>query len=426
MKNLNEKIIKEFSQGRKEPKWMLELRLESFRLFERMKLPEWGPDLSKVELEKINFFSQEKIRPDQVVWQRLGLPEKERRYLSGLANQWNGKVVYQNLKSKLEKQGVVFEAMDEAVKKHPELLRQYFMEIMPLDNKFSCLHGAVWSGGVFIYLPRGVKIRQPIEGFFWLNNYHGGQFEHTIIVAGQDSELTYIEGCSAPRFQKEALHVGCVEVAVAKKAKVKLITLQNWSKNVLNLGMKRAEANEEGLVEWVGVNLGSQITMSYPTSVLKGDRAKAEHLSLSMADKGQEIESGGGAILIGKDTSANIVAKSICLNGGISSYRGKGKIIKGAKGAKINVQCDSLILDDDSQAKTYPAIEIGESESLALHEAKTGKINEEEMIYLMSRGLSEEQAISLIINGFIEPVVSQMPPEYAVEINKIMEMYAKR
>lgn len=435
MQNLNENLIRRFSQQRKEPGWMLEMRLKGWELFEKTKLPDWGPDLRGIKFEKIDYFKaglglpkrswKEVDKETKQVFDKLGLPETERKVLSGVGAQWNSGVVYKGLKEKLIKQGVIFESMDEAVKKYPELVKKYFMKIMPLDNKFGSLHAAVWSGGVFIYVPKGVKISQPIEGFFWLNNYQGGQFEHTIIIAEEDSELTYIEGCSAPRFQKEALHVGCVEIAVGKKAKVKTITLQNWSKNVLNLGMKRAVAEAGGVMEWVGVNLGSKITMSYPTSILKGKGAKAEHLSLSLADKGQEIDSGGGAVLLAADTSANIISKSISLNGGVSSYRGKGKIIKGAKGAKLNIKCDGLILDNKSQSKTFPQMEIGESESTALHEAKTGRISEEEMIYLMSRGLNEEEAMSLIINGFIEPVVKEMPLEYAVEINKIMELYVK-
>ena len=431
-----ESLIKQISKTKHEPKWMLELRLEGLKNFQKMPLPNWGPDLTAIDFGKINYFikpAQETKRdwsqvPQKTkeIFAKLGIPQAERRVLSGVGAQWNSGIVYQSLKEKLKKQGVIFAPMDEAIKQYPDLIRPYFMKAIAVDNnKFSALHAAVWSGGVFVYLPEGVKIKQPLEGYFWLNLKQGGQFEHTIIIAEEGSELTYIEGCSAPRFKKEALHVGCVEVIVSKKAKVKIVTLQNWSKNVLNLGMKRAVVEEAGLIEWVGASLGSKITMSYPTSILKGNGARAEHLSLSLADKNQEIDSGGRAILSGENTSANIVAKSICLNGGSSSYRGMGKIIKGAKGGKISVKCDGLILDDRSRTKTYPAMEVGESESTALHEAKTGKISEEELIYLMSRGLTEEQAMSLIINGFIEPVVKEMPLEYAVEINKLIDYYAE-
>ena len=425
MQNLNEKLIKEFSRKRGEPEWMLAIRLKGLEVFEKTVLPQWGPDLTKIDLSQINYFQQEKIQPDKKVWDKLGLPEQERRYLSGLASQWDAKVVYQKLKQNLTKQGVIFLSMDEAVKQYPQLVKKYFLKIMPLNNKLSALHAAVWSGGVFLFVPRGVKISQPLEGYFYLNNYHGGQFEHTIIVAEEGSELIYIEGCSAPRFTKAALHVGCVEAVVGKKARVKLVTLQNWSRNVFNLGMKRAVVKQSGFMEWVGASLGSQVTMSYPTSVLLGKGARAEHLSLSLADKGQEIESGGSAVLQAANTSANIVSKSVCCHGGASSYRGFSNICKGAKEAKLNINCDSLLLDNFSQAKSYPALAVGEADSLALHEAKTGKISEEEMIYLMSRGLTQEDAMSLIINGFIEPVVGQMPVEYAVEINKIMELYVK-
>jgi len=431
-----ESLIKQISKTKHEPKWMLELRLEGLKNFQKMPLPNWGPDLTAIDFGKINYFikpAQETKRdwsqvPQKTkeIFAKLGIPQAERRVLSGVGAQWNSGIVYQSLKEKLKKQGVIFAPMDEAIKQYPDLIRPYFMKAIAVDNnKFSALHAAVWSGGVFVYLPEGVKIKQPLEGYFWLNLKQGGQFEHTIIIAEEGSELTYIEGCSAPRFKKEALHVGCVEVFVKEKARVKFFTIQNWSKNVVNLGMKRAIIEKAGVMEWVSAALGSQITMSYPASILKGDGAKAGHLSLSLAGQGQELDTGGQIIHLGENTSGTIISKSICQNGGRTAYRGLVKMIKGAKKAKASVSCDSLILGKKSRAATFPALEIGESDVVALHEAKTGKISEEELFYLMSRGLSETEATSLIINGFCEAVVKNLPLEYAVEINRLIDFYAE-
>lgn len=417
---------------------MLELRLKGLKLFYQLALPHWGPDLSKIDFKSINYFKEPQVlrqrswsqvpKQTRAVFEKLGIPEQERRVLAGVGAQWDSNLVYENLKARLSRKGVLFCEMDEAVRKYPRLIKRYFMTqaVKPDNNKFSALHAAVWSGGVFLYVPKGVKVKEPLEGYFWLNLEKGGQFEHTIIIAEEDSELHYIEGCSAPVYKKESLHVGVVEVFVAKKAKVKFSTIQNWSKNVINLGMKRALVAENGIMEWVSASLGSKLTMVYPTSVLLGVGAKVEHLSLSLAAKDQILDTGGQAVHLAKNTSSNIVSKSIAKDGGTASYRGLVKIIKGAKNAKTSVVCQSLILDEKSEAKTYPAMEIAEDEVIALHEAKTGKIAEEELFYLMSRGLSEGEATSLIINGFIEPVVKNLPVEYAVEINKLIDFYAER
>lgn len=431
-----ESLIKQISKTKHEPKWMLSLRLQALKIFYELSLPHFGPDLTSIDFNKINYFNPEITktkrnwsqvnRKTKEIFEKLGIPQAERRVLAGVGAQWDSGIIYQSLKEKLKKQGVIFCSMDEAVKQYPDLVRPYFMKAIAVDNnKFSALHAAVWSGGVFIYLPEGVKIKQPLEGYFWLNLQQGGQFEHTLILAEKASQLEYIEGCSAPVYSQNSLHVGCVEVFVKEKARVKFSTIQNWSKNVINLGMKRAVIENGGVMEWVSVALGSRITMSYPASVLKGERAKTTHLSLSLADQGQELDTGGQIIHLGENTSGTIISKSICQNGGRTAYRGLVKIIKGAKKAKASVNCDSLILGKKSRAATFPAMEIGESDVVALHEAKTGKISEEELFYLMSRGLSETEATSLIINGFCEAVVKNLAMEYAVEINRLIDFYAE-
>ena len=415
---------------------MLELRLKALKIFQKLPLPHFGPDLTGIDFKAINYFIEPKAavkrswsqvpQKTKETFVKLGIPQAERRVLAGVGAQWDSSVIYQNLKEKLKKQGVIFAPMDEAIKQSPKLVKPYFMKAIALNNnKFSALHAAVWSGGVFVYLPEGVKIKQPLEGYFWLNLNQGGQFEHTLILAEKASQLEYIEGCSAPVYSQNSLHVGCVEVFVKEKARVKFSTIQNWSKNVINLGMKRAIIEKAGVMEWVSAALGSRITMSYPTSVLKGVGAKTTHLSLSLADQGQELDTGGQIIHLAENTSGNIVSKSICQNGGRTAYRGLVKMIKGAKKAKASVNCDSLILGKKSRAETWPAMEIGESDVLVLHEAKTGKISEEELFYLMSRGLSEAEATSLIINGFCEAVVKNLPMEYAVEINRLIDFYAE-
>ncbi|MCX6816651.1 MAG: Fe-S cluster assembly protein SufB [Candidatus Beckwithbacteria bacterium] len=434
---LDQNLIKKISKQKKEPGWMLELRLKALKSFQEKPMPNWGVDLSGLDFEKINYFSEPEDSPkrswNQVpretkdVFEKLGVPEQERKILAGVGAQWNSTIIYQKLKEKLENQGVIFCPMEEAVKRWPDLVKQYFMTkaVTINNNKFSSLNGAIWSGGVFVYVPEGVVIKEPLQGFFWLNLRAGGQFEHTIIVAEEKSRSEFIEGCSAPVYQQDSLHSGVVEIFVGKRARVKFSTIQNWSKNVYNLGTKRAMVAEDGVMEWVSVSLGSQATMVYPASILIGDGAKTSQLSLSLAGKGQEMDTGGKAIHIGKKTTSNIVSKSISKDGGKASYRGLVKILPGAKRAKSSVNCESLLLDNKSQAKTYPSMEILEDDVTALHEAKTGKIAEEELFYLMSRGLSEQEATSLIINGFIEPVVKNLPLEYAVEINRLIDLYAE-
>ncbi|MFH0943257.1 MAG: Fe-S cluster assembly protein SufB [Candidatus Beckwithbacteria bacterium] len=434
MQGLNRAVVEVISKQKQEPAWMRQKRFEALEVFEKAAWPRFGIDQKELDLEKINYFNSPKdlkkknwSQVDKKIkktFERLGIPQAERRVLAGVGAQWDSTMVYQNFKQRLKKQGVVFGDMDEAVKKYPRLVKKYFMTqaVTINNNKFSALHGAVWSGGSFVYVPKGVKVKEPVQGYFWLNLERGGQFEHTIIIAEAGAQIHYIEGCSAPKYSSQALHSGVVEIFVGKGAKVRYSTIQNWTKNIYNLATKRAIVETDGTMEWVSASLGSKLTMVYPCSVLKGDRAKSDHLSLSLAGKGQVLDTGGKVIHAGKDTGSNIVSKSISQAGGKTVYRGSVKILPGAKGAKSSVSCESLILDKRSQAVTVPKMEVLENEVVAMHEAKTGKIAEEELNYLMSRGLAEAEAMAMIVNGFMEPVVKQLPLEYAVEMNRLIEM----
>jgi Fe-S cluster assembly protein SufB len=433
MLGLTEAVVRDISRQKKEPSWMLALRLKGLKEFMTKPMPGWGVDLKDLDFNEITYFNapEKKSQRDwkavgkkeRHVFERLGIPEAERQVLAGVGAQWDSGVVYQNLKRAAEKQGVIFLDMDEAVRKQPALVRKYFMKIVEAGtSKFSALHTAVWSGGSFVWLPKGVKLSRPLQGYFWLNLKKGGQFEHTLIVAEPGSRLEFIEGCSAPTYLAGSLHSGVVEIMVGKGAKVRYVTVQNWSKDVYNLSFKRALVEEKGRIEWVSGSLGSKATMVYPSSVLRGRGAQAEHLLVSLASAGQELESGAKVIHQAQDTSSRVISKSISKDGGKVSYRGLAKILKGAKGSKSSVECQALILDKKSGAKTYPHMEIDEPEVVALHEARTGKIAEEELIYLRTRGLTEEQAMGMVINGFIEPVVKELPVEYAVEMNRLVEL----
>lgn len=418
---------------RNEPSWMRDFRLKAWEKYQNMAVPNWGPDLSKLDFDKINYAPLAPVPPSRTwkdvsektkeVFQKLGIPEAEREILAGVGAQWDSALVYQNLKEELGGLGIIFCSMEEAVNKYPQLIQKYFMKAVTVENnKFAALHTTVWSGGVFVYIPKGIKVDLPLQGYFWLNMNQGGQFEHTIIVADEGSSAHYIEGCSAPTYSSDSLHIGVVEIFVKKNARVRFSTVQNWSKNIYNLGMKRAIVEKNGVMEWISGSLGSKVSMVYPTSVLVGEGAKAEHLSLSLAGRGQELDTGGKVIHLAKNTSSNIVSKSICRGGGKVTFRGGVKIIKGAGGVKTSTACHSLILDNKSQVKTYPMMEINENNVTALHEARTGKIAEEELFYLQSRGLSEKEAMALIVNGFIDPIVKELPLEYAVEINRLIDM----
>ncbi len=431
---LTPELIKEISKQKNEPEWMLHKRLAAFEFFLKTPIPNWGPDLSKLDLNKITYFVRPGVKetnkweevPESIrkTAERIGIPEAERRSLSGVGYQYDSDVVYHNLKKEWEDQGVIFENMDVAVQKYPDLVKKYFMtSCVPInDHKFVMLHGAVWSGGTFIYVPPKVKVNIPLQAYFRMNAQQGGQFEHTLIIADKGAEVHYVEGCSAPQFEAKALHAGCVEIHVHEQAKVRYSSVENWSKNTYNLNTKRAVVDRNGAIEWINGNLGSGCTMLYPCSILRGEGARSDSLGIAFAGPGQNQDTGSKVIHAAPNTASTIRAKSISKGGGISSYRGYLRTTKNAQNTKSSVVCDALIIDDKSVSNTYPFMKIDNNSVEISHEATVGKIGEEEVFYLMTRGLSEEQAMKMIISGFIEPIVKQLPLEYAVELNKLIEL----
>lgn len=431
---LNEDLVKEISKTKGEPEWMLQKRLDGLKLYNETKMPDWGPSLERLDLTQIRFFvkpgTEEKQSwadlPEDIkrTFERIGVPEAERKALSGAGAQYDSEIVYHNLKEEWEKKGVVFENMDVAVKKYPELVKEHFMtKCVPInDHKFVMLHAAVWSGGTFIYVPKGVKVDIPLQAYFRMNAKSGGQFEHTLIIADEGSEVHYIEGCSAPLYTTSSLHAGCVELFVKKGAKIRYSSVENWSKNTFNLNTKRAIVEENGLIEWINGNLGSGVTMLYPSSVLIGKGARSDSLGVAFAGAEQNQDTGSKAIHVADDTHSTIMAKSISKGGGITTYRGIVSVAPKAKGCSTSTNCDALLIDDGSVSNTYPHITVNNDDVDVAHEATVGKIGEEEIFYLMSRGLSEEEAVKLLVSGFIEPIVKQLPLEYAVELNKLIEL----
>ena len=431
---LTEEVVREISAQKGEPAWMLDIRLKGLEMFKRTAVPAWGPDLSALNLDEIVYFvrpeAQEARDWDDVpaeireTFDKLGIPEAEKHSLSGVGAQYDSDVVYHNLKKEWGDKGVLFENMDEAVRKYPELVRKYFMTecIPPHDHKFIMLHAAVWSGGTFIYVPKGVKVNVPLQAYFRMNVERGGQFEHTLIIADEGSEVQYIEGCSAPRYVSNSIHAGCVEVIVKPGARVRYSSVENWSKNTYNLNTKRAVVDEGGVIEWVNGNMGSGVTMLYPCSLLRGRGARSDSLGIAFAGPGQHQDTGSKVIHAAPETSSVIRAKSISKGGGISSYRGLVRVAPSARGAKSAVACDALLIDEGSESRTYPTMKIDNAEVDVAHEAAVGKIGEEEIFYLTSRGLSEEEATRMIVSGFIEPIVKALPLEYAIELNKLIEL----
>lgn len=431
---LAEEVVREISASKREPRWMLELRLKAFEMFKRTPMPSWGPDLSALDLDRITYF----VRPDAVesqswatvpekirqTFEKLGIPEAERHALSGVGAQYDSEVVYHNLKKEWEDKGVIFENMDEAVRKYPELVKKYFMTdcIPPHDHKFIMLHAAVWSGGTFIYVPKGVKVNVPLQAYFRMNAERGGQFEHTLIIADEGSEVHYIEGCSAPRYSENSIHAGCVELHVHAGARVRYSSVENWSKNTYNLNTKRAVVDEDGVVEWVNGNMGAGTTMLYPCSVLRGRGAQSHALGVAFAGPGQNQDTGSKVIHAAPETTSTIRSKSLSRGGGISTYRGYVRVTPAARGAVSSVQCDALLLDGASVSNTYPFMKVDTDEATVAHEATVGRIGEDELFYLMSRGLTREEATRLVVSGFVEPVVKALPLEYAVELNKLIEL----
>ena len=403
-KGLSREVIVAISKDKNEPEWMLEHRLNSYDVFMSKAMPNWGPDLSLLDLENIIYYA----RPGEVVsstkwedvpaeikntFERLGIPEAERKYLAGAGAQYESQNVYHRLKEEYGKMGVIFEDMDAALQKYPDLVKQYFMKCVTMhDHKFAALHGAVWSGGTFIFIPEGVNVDKPLQAYFRMNAASMGQFEHTLIIIEKGGQGSYIEGCSAPKYENPSIHAGLVEVFVKDGARFRYSSVENWSRNTYNLNTKRAIVEKDGTIEWIGGNLGSGCTMLYPCSILKGDGARAEHLGIAFANKDQIQDTGAKVIHVGARTTSTVVMKSISKAGGVSVYRGLLKILKGAKGAKAQVKCDALLLDDISVSDTIPDMQIAENDVSIGHEAKVGRISEEQLFYLMSRGITEDEA----------------------------------
>lgn len=430
---LSEELIKKISSDKNEPEWMLKKRLRAYKAFQNSEL-NWGPDLIGLDLNKIIYYidpDAENSRtwedvPEDIkeTFEKLGIPEAERKSLAGVGGQYDSKSIYHNLKKEWEDKGVIFEDMDSAVQKYPQLVKKYFMtNCVPIsDHKFAMLHAAVWSGGTFIYIPEGVTVDIPLQAYFRMNASKGGQFEHTIIVADKNSEIHYIEGCSSPRYAESSLHAGCVELFVEEGAKIVYSSIENWSKNTYNLNTKRAIVKKNGKIEWLNGNMGSGRTMLYPCSILLGDNSTSESIGIAFSAKGQNQDTGTKIVHIGKHTKSLIKSKSISKDGGISSYRGLIKINKSAENAISSIDCDALLIDEKSVSNTYPIMEVENQSAQVIHEAKIGKIGDDEIFYLMSRGLTEENAKQLIVSGFANEVVKRLPFEYAVELNKLIEL----
>ena len=431
---INKEIVELISKSKNEPQWMLDKRLKGLELFQKTPLPTWGPDLSQLHFDQIVFYVDPNTKetnnwdevPEEIkkTFDRLGIPEAEKNALAGVGAQYDSSVVYHNIQKILTDKGVIFENMDVAVQKYPELVKKHFMtSFIPInDHKFIMLHAAVWSGGTFIYIPKGVKVDLPLQAYFRMNEQKGGQFEHTLIIIEEEAELHYIEGCSSPRYSSTSLHAGCVEIFVKDGGKMRYSSIENWSKNVYNLNTKRALVDKDATMIWVSGNMGSCTTMLYPSSVLRGEGATTDNISVAFAGKGQYQDVGAKAIHIAPNTKSTIHSKSICKDGGVANYRGLVRIMPTAKNSTTSVVCDGLILDEFSKSNTIPSLHIENNDVDAAHEARVGKISEEAIFYLQSRGLSEEQAVKMIISGFLEPIVKQLPLEYAVELNKLIEL----
>jgi Fe-S cluster assembly protein SufB len=432
-KGLDEDLIRHMSSTKGEPEWMLDLRLQAYQHFLDRPMPEWGADLSDIDFDDIYYYIKPSERqgddwedvPPYIkdTFNKLGIPEAEQKFLSGVAAQYESEVVYHKMKKELEDQGVIFLGMDEGLAKHPEVVKEYFGTVIPInDNKFASLNTAVWSGGSFIYVPPGVQVEMPLQAYFRINAKNVGQFERTLIVIDEGAYCHYVEGCTAPIYSTDSLHSAVVEIVVKRGGRCRYTTIQNWSNNVYNLVTKRTKAYENATMEWVDGNLGSKVTMKYPAVYLMEPGAHGEILSIAFAGTGQHQDAGGKVVHLAPDTSSRIISKSLSKSGGRASYRGLLKVHEGAHGSRSNVVCDALLLDDKSRSDTYPYIEIDEDDVTIGHEASVSKIGEEQLFYMMSRGLSEEMASTMIVNGFIEPLVKELPMEYAVEMNRLIQL----
>ena len=430
---LTEATVREISETKDEPAWMLEYRLRAYKHFEARAMPHWGGDLTKLDFSKIVYYRKPSEReekswddvPDQIkkTFERLGIPEAERKFLSGVGAQYDSEVVYHSVREDLQKLGVVFMGTDQGMKEYPEIFKKYFGTVVPAeDNKFAALNSAVWSGGSFVYVPKGVEVPLPLQAYFRINGQNTGQFERTLIVVDEGASLHYIEGCTAPNWATDSLHVAVVEVIALPGAKVRYTTIQNWSNDVYNLVTKRAHAHAGATVEWIDANTGAQLTMKYPGIYLLGEKAHAEIVSVAVASKGQHQDTGAKAVHLAPNTTSRIVGKSVCKDGGVATYRGTVKVAPGATGVTTSVRCDALILDEGSRSETYPYIDIQEDDTSMSHEATVGRVSDDQIFYLMSRGMTENEATNLIVQGFLEVFTKELPMEYALEFNRLIRL----
>ncbi|BCY18790.1 Fe-S cluster assembly protein SufB [Leptolinea sp. HRD-7] len=432
-RGLNRRVVEQISSMKGEPQWMLDYRLRALEHFQQRPMPNWGPDISSLDFDNIFYYvkpseaegkSWDEI-PDTIktTFDKLGIPEAEQKFLAGVGAQYESEMVYHSIQANLEKLGVIFLSIEEGLRQYPDLFKEHFGTIVPIeDNKFAALNSAVWSGGSFVYVPRGVKVDLPLQAYFRLNRANIGQFERSIIIADEGAQVHYVEGCTAPQYTTDSLHSGVIEIVVKKDARVRYTTIQNWSNNVYNLVTQRSVVHEGGTMEWVDANLGSKVTMKYPSCYLVGPGARGEILSMAFAGKGQIQDTGGKVIHFAPHTSSKITSKSISKAGGQASYRGMLKVYKDAGDVKSNVVCDALLLDSKSRTDTYPYIDIDDDDVTIGHEATVSKVGEEQLFYLMSRGLTEEQATTMVVSGFIEPLVKELPMEYAVEMNRLIQL----
>ena len=430
---LTEEVVRQISKLKNEPEWMLEFRLKAFKAFQEMPMPSFGPDLSMLNFDSYTYFTRmangEAKSWDDVpetvknTFQKLGIPEAEQKYLAGVSTQYESEVVYHNMLKEVEEKGVIFLSTDMGLKLYPEIFKKYFGTVVPIrDNKFSALNGACWSGGSFVYVPKGVHLEKPLQSYFRINNEKTGQFERTLIIVDEGADVHYVEGCTAPSYSKESLHSGVVEIIVLKNAKCRYSTVQNWSTNIVNLVTQRAICYEGASMDWIDGNVGSGTNMKYPAVILAGEGAKGTCISIAVAGKGQYQDAGSRMIHLASNTSSTIISKSIVKGGGVANYRGTVRHMKNAKNCRSHVECDTLILDEQSYSDTIPNNEVKNNTSYIEHEATVSKISEEQLFYLMSRGISEKEATQMIIMGFIEPFAKELPMEYAVELNQLIKM----
>jgi Fe-S cluster assembly protein SufB len=432
-RGLNREVVEKISKMKDEPGWMLDFRLKAYEHFRSRPMPTWGADLSGLDLENIFYYvkptqgsekSWDNV-PDDIknTFNKLGIPEAEQKFLAGVGAQYESEMVYHSIQEHLEKQGVIFLSIEDGLRQHPDLFREYFGTVIPIeDNTLAALNSAVWSGGSFVYVPKGVKVDLPLQAYFRLNIANVGQFERSLIIVDEGAQVHYVEGCTAPQYTTDSFHSGVIEIVVKKGARSRYTTIQNWSTNVYNLVTQRAKVFENGTHEWVDANLGSKVTMKYPSCYLMEPGARGEMLSMAFAGAGQHQDAGSKMYHFAPNTTSKVTSKSISKAGGRASYRGLLKVYKGAKGVKSNVVCDALLLDPQSQSDTYPYIEIDEDDVTIGHEASVSRVGEEQLFYLMSRGLTEEEATTMVVSGFIEPLVKELPMEYAVEMNRLIQL----